>query len=392
MKLWTKNTKIDPRVEKFTVGNDPELDLELLEYDCRASIAHAMMLCSIGILSAREARSLKRELKGIITLHRQKKFRIRVEEEDGHTAIENYLTRKLGATGKKIHTGRSRNDQVLVALRLYSKDKLALLEASVRALAGRLSQLATKYRRTAMPGYTHSRRAMPFSVGRYFAAFKEALADDLQLLRCAFRLIDQNPLGSAAGYGTNLPLDRNMTTRLLGFRKTQLSELYAQNSRGKFESIILFALSQIMLDLGRLATDLILFSREEFGFFRWPDRFTTGSSIMPQKKNPDVLEIVRANFALVHAGYLQVVETIKGLSSGYHRDLQLTKEPLFRGFEKTIESTRIMGLILNHLQVDKERCQKACSKDIYAADRVHELARKGIPFRDAYRQISHKFQ
>ncbi|MGQ9672627.1 MAG: argininosuccinate lyase [Candidatus Aminicenantales bacterium] len=391
MKLWEKGQGLDARIEKYTVGKDPELDLELVESDCRASIAHVKMLHAIGILNSEEARKLEEELKRIITLHREKKFIIRIEDEDGHTAIENHLIRKLGQTGKKIHTGRSRNDQVLVAIRLYSRDKFDQIRRALQALIKSLTKMGVRYRTIPIPGYTHFRKAMPFSVGRHFEAFKEALQDDLRLLNFVSRLTDQNPLGSAAGYGTTLRLDRRLTTRLLGFRRTQRNELYAQNSRGKFESIILAVLSQTMLDLARLATDLILFSTEEFGFFQLPDRFTTGSSLMPQKKNPDVLELVRANSALVHSGYLQVIETLKGLPSGYHRDLQLTKEPLLRGFKKTLETLEIMSLVLENLKICEDRCREACRGDIRSADRIHELVKKGVPFRDAYRRVAQKY-
>jgi argininosuccinate lyase len=390
MKLWQRGGGIDRRIEKFTVGSDPELDLELVEYDCRASIAHARMLRTIGILSAAESRQLAAELGKIITLNRLKQFRIRVEEEDCHTAIENRLVRRLGATGKKIHAGRSRNDQVLTAIRLYSKDRLNHIKDSLGRLMENLNRMSRKYRNAPVPGYTHSRKAMPYSVGRYFRAFEDAFKDDLLLLESAGRINDQNPLGSAAGFGTSLELNRDLTTRLLGFRKTQENELYAQNSRGKFESIILFALSQVMLDLQRLAADLVLFSMEEFGFFRLPEEFCTGSSIMPQKKNPDVLELVRANFAVVHSGYLRVMEILKGLPSGYHRDLQLTKEPLIRGFRETLTTIEIMCLVLAGLKVNEDMCRRACTDEIYAADRVHELVRKGAAFRDAYRAVARK--
>jgi len=390
MKLWQKGGKLDRRIETFTVGNDPELDLELVEFDCRASIVHARMLRAIGILSGGEARSLEREIRNIIALHRKKKFRIRVEDEDCHTAIENHLTRKLGAAGKKIHAGRSRNDQVLTAIRLYCRKQLDQVKDSLRSLIRTLNRMSRGFRNAPLPGYTHSRKAMPYSVGKYFAAFSEAFKDDLQLLECVSRLTDQNPLGSAAGYGTTLELDRELTTKLLGFRKTQRNELYAQNSRGKFESLILAALSQVMLDLQRLASDLVLFSMEEFGYFRLPGEFCTGSSIMPQKKNPDVLEIARANFAVVHSGYLQVVDILKGLPSGYHRDLQLTKEPLIRGFNKTLETVGIINLVLGSLEVDRERCRKACTEEICSADKALEMVKKGASFRDAYRAVARK--
>jgi argininosuccinate lyase len=390
MKLWEKRTRLDSRVEEFTVGRDPELDLELIPYDCTASIAHAKMLKSVGILSPEEARRLEKELGRIIDLWKKNKFRIKRSEEDGHTAIENHLIRNLGAAGKKIHTARSRNDQVLTALRLYSRDRLGETRTALSGLSRRLNKLSLKHRNVAFPGYTHSRKAMPYTVGRYFRAFADALHDDLLWLRAAGEINDQNPLGTAAGYGTTLKINREMTTRLLGFRRTQKNELYAQNSRGKFESIILSALSQVMLDLGRLAHDLILFSMDEFGYFHLPEEFCTGSSIMPQKKNPDVLELVRASFAAVHAGYLQTMEILKGLSSGYHRDLQLTKEPLLRGFRDTLSAIRIMDVVLAALVVDSEKCRMACTDEIYAADRVLDLVRQGVPFRDAYRKASGK--
>jgi argininosuccinate lyase len=390
MKLWQEDGALDRRVEKFTVGADPELDLEFVEFDCRASIAHAKILRKIGILTAEEGRSLEAELRNIIALHRKKKFKIGIAEEDSHTAIENHLTRKLGTTGMKIHTGRSRNDQVLAAIRLYSRGQLHQIMDSLKDLIKTLNRMNRRYRNTPVPGYTHFRKAMPYTVGKYFAAFGEAFQDDRRLLECVLLLTDQNPLGSAAGYGTTLGLDRDLATRLLGFRKTQRNELYAQNSRGKFESLILSALSQVMLDIQRLAVDLVLFSMEEFGFFRLPENFCTGSSIMPQKRNPDVLEIARANFAVVHAGYLQVVEILKGLPSGYHRDLQLTKEPLIRAFRKTLETVRIISLVLTNLKIDEDKCLQACTDEIYAADRSHKLAKKGVAFREAYRQVSRK--
>ena len=390
MKLWQKEIELDERAEKFTVGNDPAIDLELVKYDCLASLAHAKMLEAAGILSRREALNLERELKNVIALSQSNKFRIRTQDEDGHTAIENYLVRRLGSTGKKIHAARSRNDQVLAALRLYSKDKLRHTEASLVGLINRLAKLRKKFAAVEIPGYTHSRKAMPYTIGKYFGAFADAFRDDILLLRTASRINDQNPLGSAAGYGTGLPIDRRLTTRLLSFRKTQWNELYAQNSRGKFEGIILFALSQIMLDLQKLAQDLILYSMDEFGFFALPPEFCTGSSIMPHKKNPDVLEIARAKFSVVHAHYLRVVDILKGLPSGYHRDLQLTKEPLMCGFRETIETLEIMDVVLARLKVNRKKCRLACTKEIYSADRAYDLVRKGMPFRDAYRKIARR--
>jgi argininosuccinate lyase len=388
MKLWQKGTRLDPRIEEFTVGRDPDLDFELIPYDCRASIAHARMLKTAGILEAGEARALVKELERIIELWKNKKFRVRRDEEDCHTAIENHLIRKLGSAGKKIHTARSRNDQVLTALRLYSKDRLGEVRSAVLELRRTLARLSRRHSGVEIPGYTHSRKAMPFTVGGYFRAFADALGDDLRLLQAAEEINDQNPLGTAAGYGTALEIDREMTTKILGFKRTQKNDLYAQNSRGKFESIILCVFSQVMLDLQRLAHDLALYSMDEFGFFRLPEAFSTGSSIMPQKKNPDVLELVRAKFAVVHACYLQAMEILKGLPSGYQRDLQLTKEPLMRGFEETLGTVRIMDVVLAGLIVNADKCRQACTEDIYAADKALELAKRGVPFREAYRKIA----
>jgi argininosuccinate lyase len=388
MKLWQKGTRLDPRIEEFTVGRDPGLDHELIPFDCRASIAHATMLKSVGILKAGEARALVKELERIVVLWKDGKFRVGPGDEDCHTAIENHLVKKLGAGGKKIHTARSRNDQVLTALRLYSKDRLGEVRAAVLELRKALGGLSRRYGAVEFPGYTHSRKAMPYTVGKYFQAFADALSDDLRLLQAAEEINDQNPLGTAAGYGTSLKIDRDLTTRLLGFGRIQENDLYAQNSRGKFESIILAALSQVMLDLQRLAHDLILYSMDEFGYFRLPEEFSTGSSIMPQKKNPDVLELVRAKFAVVNSCYVQTMEILKGLPSGYQRDLQLTKEPLMRGLDETLGAVRIMDLVLGGLIVDAEKCKAACTEEIYAADKALELAKQGIPFRDAYRKVS----
>jgi argininosuccinate lyase len=390
MKLWQKEYKLDKEIEKFTVGDDPVLDMNLVKYDCIASIAHAKMLNKIKILSQRELSELEKELKHIIRLAQMKKFKINLEDEDCHTAIENHLTKRLGKTGKKIHTARSRNDQVLTAIRLYSKDKLKQVESSLLELTETLKKVSKKFRDIKIPGYTHSRKAMPYSVGKYFEAFKEALEDDLQLVKSAYRINDQNPLGSAAGYGVSLKIDRDLTTKLLGFSKTQKNELYCQNSRGKFESIILFALSQIIQDLQKLANDLILFSMDELGYFYLPDEFCTGSSIMPHKKNADVLELVRANSSVINSYCFQVMEIAKGLCSGYSRDLQQTKEPLIKGFKITLDTMKIMNLVIANLKVNKENCEKACTREIYTVDEANVLVKRGAAFREAYQEIYKK--
>ena len=390
MKLWQKDYELNKQIEKFTVGNDPLIDLKLVKYDCIASIAHAKMLKKIGILSNNELTELEKELKNIIKLAQMNKFKIKMEEEDCHTAIENHLTKRLGKIGRKIHTARSRNDQVLTAIRLYSKDKLKQIETSLLELVETLKKVSMKYKNVGIPGYTHSRKAMPYSVGKYFEAFKEAFEDDMLLLKLAYKINDQNPLGSAAGYGVNLEIDRDLTSKLLNFSKIQNNELYCQNSRGKFESIILFALSQIMLDLQKLANDLILFSMDEFGYFNLPDEFCTGSSIMPHKKNADVLELVRAKSAVINSYYSQLIETVKGLHSGYNRDMQLTKEPLMKGFEITLDTMKIMNMVIANMKVNNENCKKACTKEIYSVDKAYDLVKKGTAFRDAYKKISKK--
>ncbi len=388
MKLWQKDYELNKQIEKFTVGNDPLIDINLVKYDCIASIAHAKMLNKIGILSSKELMELEKELKRIIKLAQMNKFKIKIEDEDCHTAIENRLTKKLGKTGKKIHTARSRNDQVLTAIRLYSKDKLKQIETSLLELVETLKKVSMKYENVEIPGYTHSRKAMPYSVGRYFEAFKEDFEDDMLLLKLAYKINDQNPLGSAAGYGVNLKIDRDLTTELLDFSKTQKNELYCQNSRGKFESIILFALSQIMLDLQKLSNDLIQFSMDEFGYFSLPNEFCTGSSLMPHKKNPDVLELIRAKSAVINSYYFQVIDIVKGIHSGYSRDLQLTKEPLMKGFEITLDTMEIMKLVIANMKVNKQNCKKACTKEIYSVDKTLDLVKKGTEFRDAYQKIS----
>jgi argininosuccinate lyase len=387
MKLWQKDYPLDKEIEKFTVGNDPIIDLLLVKYDCLASIAHAKMLSEMGILNNEEFVGLESELRNIIRLVHRGEFKISIEDEDCHTAIENHLKKKLGKTAGKIHTARSRNDQVLTAIRLYSRDKLKQVESSLLGLVKTLGRAGKKYQEVKMPGYTHSRKAMPYSVGRYFGAFKEALEDDRLLLELAYKINDQNPLGSGAGYGISLKTDRRLTTKLLDFRRTQKNELYCQNSRGKFESIILFALGQILLDLERLANDFILFSMTEFGYFDLPDEFCTGSSIMPHKKNPDVLELVRAKSSVVISYCFRVIDLVRGLHSGYSRDLQLTKEPLMNGFQITLDTIEIMNLITARLKVNKKNCRKACTEEIFSAERAYDLVKKGMDFRSAYRKI-----
>jgi argininosuccinate lyase len=391
-KLWG-GEGLDPRVEDFTVGNDPVLDLRLLPYDCVASKVHARMLGKVGLLTAGEVKKLVAGLDEILRLARAGRFEIRREQEDCHTAIEQFLTARLGEVGRKIHLGRSRNDQVLTALRLFCKDSLRDIRAEVNGLARGLAAFGRRYRRVALPGYTHMRKAMPSSVALWAGALVDGLRDDDVLLAAAFRLVDQCPLGTGAGYGVPLPLDREMTARELGFARVQQNPIYAQLSRGKLEAAMLHALAQVMLDLNRAAADLVLFSMPEFGFFRLPPELCTGSSIMPQKRNPDVLELVRAKYHVVLACESQLRTMLANLPSGYHRDLQLTKEPLLRAIDCTRESLAAMALLFSRLEVDAAACRRGLTDDLYATQRAYRLVQEeGVSFREAYARVKDRLE
>jgi argininosuccinate lyase len=387
-KLWDKGYTLDREVEEFTVGEDYLLDQQLVRYDCLASVAHARALGRASILEPGEVDRLLEELQRIIRLDEQGKFRILPEHEDCHTAIENHLTRTLGDLGEKIHTGRSRNDQVLAALRLYYKDQLAECQGLMTSLVQTIEQFAARSGAVALPGYTHTRKAMPSSIGLWAGSFVESMEDNLRLVQVARELIDQSPLGTGAGYGVPLDLDREYVAELLKFERVQQNPIYTQNSRGKFEVTILHALAQIMLDLNKMATDLILFSMPELGYFELPEELCTGSSIMPQKRNPDVLELVRAKYHQVVALEFQVKSSIANLISGYHRDLQMTKGPVMKGFQVTQESLSVMARVLDRLVVNEARCAAGLTDEVYATERVHELVKQGVPFREAYRKVS----
>ena len=391
MKLWNPKTALNGDVESFTVGNDPMLDRALVKYDCLGSIAHAKVLGKIGLLPEDEVTQLVHELEHIIELDERGEFGIAPEQEDCHTAIEEHLTEQLGDAGKKIHIGRSRNDQVVTALRLYYKDQLSGLQEATDEFIESAGQFAATNSDIPMPGYTHTRKAMPSSVKMWTEAFISGMQDNKKLLQTAYDLVDQSPLGTGAGYGVPLDLDREFTAQELGFSKVQENPIAVQNSRGKYESTILHACSQIMADLNRMASDLILFSAPEFGFFDLPAELCTGSSIMPQKKNPDVFELVRAKYHQVLGWQTQIQSMTANLISGYHRDLQLTKEPVMRGLGVTAESVHIMTQALSKLSVNKERCKNAMTEELYATERAYELVKQGLPFRDAYRKISEKY-
>jgi len=387
-KLWQKDYEIDKLIERYDVGDDYLLDRELIEADCLGSIAHARMLAKIGILTSAEADALAAALAEIITLATDGQFEIKPEDEDVHTAIENHLTAKLGDLGKKTHTARSRNDQVIVDVRLYAKGKLLDVADGALSFAATLAEFAHKHKDIPMVGRTHTQRAMPSSVGLWAGCWLEAVLDDLDFLRGAYVLNDQCPLGSAASYGVPLPIDRQFTSDLLGFARLQNNVLYANTSRPKIESIIISALAQFMLDLSRLAADLIWFSTPEFGYFELPPELTDGSSIMPQKRNPGMMETTRARAATVIAHLMRSLEIQRGLISGYNRDHQEGKEALLRSLAIAGDALAVCDLTFQKLRVNEERCVAAFSPDVFATDRALELAREGVPFRDAYRQVA----
>ncbi|MBI2130175.1 argininosuccinate lyase [Candidatus Woesearchaeota archaeon] len=392
MKLWQKNAELDAEIEKFTVGDDYLLDKKLVKYDCIASIAHAKMLAKIGILSKEELSSLKEGLNEIVQLHSKDKFEINQEDEDCHTAIENFLVKKCGDAGKKIHAARSRNDQVLAALRLYEKEEIAVIIVLLNEFKSKIKEAIKNYGNTEMPGYSHMQKAMPTTVSIWLGSFIASIEDDLNLLEFTLSLIDQSPLGSAAGFGVPvIEVDKEMAASLAGFRKAMENPLYAQMSRGKFEALIAGALIQIMLSLNKLATDLVLFSMKEFGYVSLPDEFCTGSSIMPQKKNPDVLELVRAKYHIVLGEEFKIKSIISNLMSGYNRDIQLTKEPMMNCIETAKSCIKIMALLMENLKINETKCKEAMTPEIYATEELNKLVKQGVPFREAYKQVGEKY-
>ncbi|RTL13356.1 MAG: argininosuccinate lyase [Neisseriaceae bacterium] len=391
-KLWAKGYHLNQVVEDFMTGDDPLLDLRIARYDCIASIAHAKMLSSIGILSAVEYEQLVATLKEILELVDNGKFTIENSQEDIHTAIENYLVNVLDDVGKKIHTARSRNDQVLTALRLYSKHELRTIISKLIATLEVLHDFAVKYQNIPYVGRTHYQKAMPSSIGLWMGALLESLLDDATLVIDSYKLIDQSPLGSAASYGVSLPIDRQLCSDLLGFAKVQNNVLYANNSRGKFESVIIHALSQIMLDLSKLATDVILFSAPEMAYLNLPQEFCPGSSLMPNKKNPDPFELIRAKSATVMANLWQVMEISRALPSGYNRDLQETKRPLFDSLDIVGQTLEVVAIIMAQVSVNQEKCLAGFTPEVFATDYALQLAVQGVPFRDAYGQVAANLQ
>jgi argininosuccinate lyase len=382
--LWQKpGTRVDADIQAFLAGEDVLLDREFLRYDIRASRAHAQGLQHIGILDADELDAIVRELALLDEDFIAGRFVLDDRFEDGHSAIEARLVERLGDVGRKIHTGRSRNDQVLVATRLWLKDQLCELRMLCREAAGIALQRAGSEAMLALPGYTHLQRAVVSSTGMWWAGWAEAFIDNAERAAHTEAWIDANPLGSAAGYGVNLPLDRAHTTRALGFGRMQVAATYAQLSRGKFELAALEALGSAVLDLRRLAWDLSLFTSSEFGFVSLPSQYTTGSSIMPNKRNPDVIELLRATYASIAAARCEI-EQLLSLPSGYHRDLQFSKGAIVHGFGRGLAALRLLPALLRELQWQPERMRAALEPSMYSTDSAIELALQGLPFRDAY--------
>ncbi len=393
MKLWQKeNTVTSEKIEHFTVGRDREMDLYLAPFDIQGNLAHAMMLESIGLLTAGELDALRAELLHIYEQIRQGTFVIEDGVEDVHSQVELLLTRKLGDTGKKIHSGRSRNDQVLVDLKLYTRDRLHQVAVAVQKVFDTLIAQAETNKNHLLPGYTHLQIAMPSSFGLWFGAYAEALIDDMVQLQAAYRLANRNPLGSGAGYGSSFPLNRALTTQLLGFEGLHHNVVYAQMSRGRTEQAALSALSSVAATISRLAMDVCLYNSQNFGFIVLPDALTTGSSIMPHKKNPDVAELLRAKTNRIKALPLEVTLVLSNLPSGYHRDMQLLKEIMMPAFDEMLDCLDVTSYMLEHMQVKADLLRDSKYDLLFSVERVNELVMQGVPFRDAYKQVGKEIE
>jgi argininosuccinate lyase len=392
MKLWDKGFSIDKQIEQFTVGNDREIDMHIAKYDVKASLAHAIMLESIGIITTDELKDLKRGLQDLAETIENGTFTIEASFEDVHSKIEYELTKKLGEVGKKIHTARSRNDQVLVALQLYYKENLAIIDNKVKALFDTLLNLAETHKGSLIPGYTHLQVAMPSSFGLWFSAYAELLIDDVYMLNAVSKVVDQNPLGSAAGYGSSFPIDRELTTKELDFATLKYNVVAAQLSRGKSERSIASALGGLCNTMSRFAMDVCLYMSQNFNFISFPDKLTTGSSIMPHKKNPDVFELIRGKCNKIQALHTEMLLITNNLPSGYHRDFQLLKENIINAFEDVkdildIFNYSIQQVIVKDIDLTDEKYQY-----LFTVDSINNLVVKGMSFRDAYQQIGGQVQ
>ncbi len=386
-KLWEKNSTVNPEIERFTVGRDCELDLLLARYDILGSIAHSTMLESIGMLTNEEMCALHKELREIYTIALQGDFIIEEGVEDVHSQVELMLTRKLGDTGKKIHSGRSRNDQVLLDLKLFTRNELREVCELTHTLFDRLIEQSDNNREVLMPGYTHLQVAMPSSFGLWFGAYAESLTDDMLFLQAAYRMCNRNPLGSAAGYGSSFPLNRTMTTELLGFDSMNYNVVYAQMGRGKCERNVAYALASLAGTLAKMAFDACMFNSQNFGFVKLPAECTTGSSIMPHKKNPDVFELLRAKCNRIQALPTDIILIMNNLPSGYFRDLQIIKELFLPAFSELKECLRMATYIIERIEVNKNILDDKRYDPMFSVETVNRLAAAGVPFRDAYKQV-----
>ena len=386
-KLWEKNVQVDHEVEAFTVGKDREMDLFLAKYDILGSIAHITMLESIGLLSGRELNLLVAELKEIYQIAEKENFIIEEGVEDVHSQVELMLTRKLGDIGKKIHSGRSRNDQVLLDLKLFTRAKIRELVTLTSELFTILQKQSERYKDILLPGYTHLQIAMPSSFGLWFGAYAESLVDDLTFMQAAYRICNRNPLGSAAGYGSSFPLNRQMTTDLLGFDSMDYNVVYAQMGRGKMERTVAFAMAGIAATLSKLAYDACLFNSQNFGFIKLPDQFTTGSSIMPHKKNPDVFELTRAKCNKIQGLPQQITLISNNLPSGYFRDLQIIKEVFLPSFDELADCLRMVTYMMKEMVVNKAILDDDKYAFLFSVEEVNRLVLSGTPFRDAYKKV-----
>ena len=387
MKLWNQNSKDkNSAIDHFLSSEDITLDQELFLYDIDASIAHAHELEKINIFTKTEGRKIITSLKKLGKLFQTNKFKLTAKYEDCHSAIEDFLTKELGSIGKKIHTGRSRNDQIMVAMRLYAREKLDEIQSINLKVAKAFLEKSEKHSSNPMPGYTHLQRAMPSSWGLWFGAFAESFLDNAELLSNTKSWINVNPLGTAAGYGVNLPIKRDISTKELNFKRKQLNSLYVQNSRGKFELELIGVLKQPMLDIRKFSWDMSLFLSQEFNLLSLPPIYSTGSSIMPNKSNPDVIEIMRANFSIL-AGHYSELENLISLPSGYHRDLQLTKRSLIHSIHCVLKTMNLLPKLVRSIMINTHRSNELIDQDMLMTDQAYEMVQSGIPFRDAYSKV-----
>ena len=387
-KLWEKGVGFDKKIESFTVGNDNNLDQILLPYDCEASIAHVKMLNKMKYLNDNESDKLIKELNFILEESKSGNFKIKKSHEDCHTAIEDHLVNTCGDSGKKIHTARSRNDQVLTALRLYYRESIDDVKKLLIDLIKSLELFSDKNGKIEFQGYTHMQKAMPSSVELWSNAYIESMNDDLKLLQTAYALINQSPLGSGAGFGVPINIDRKFLAKELKFDSVQDNPIYCQLSRGKFELYIINIFTQIMFSINRIASDIVLFCTDEFKFFSLPDEFCSGSSIMPNKRNPDVLELLRGSYSILIGYQSQIQSLSQNLISGYNRDIQLSKEPTIRSIDLIKNCLDINTLVISGLIVNEKNCKKAMTDELFATEQAYNMVKEGIPFRQAYRKIA----